>query len=612
MMSPRFIQTGLIQKSVQFFCLFALLSVTGWAKDEVVLPSGNTPWGFKKWEVFCSANINKSEIKSAPKLQSRPIWAPWRKHPEFEASDVKTSLKTMKRYLEIEGFYNTKLDLSWRNEKAWVASVNISEGQRLKIKDVKWVLPDPLDGFPLELLETLTLKPGVYFSEFEFQEDRQKILSYYLNEGHLWVKVKPGAQLSKEDLSASVRFIITPGPKTKFGETAIKGMRDISEKLIRREFIHKTGDQYNARDLIRTRSNLIRTRWFSSVILTPKPGTKEGEDPVPLLLELEEAEPRTIGIGVGIGSEEGPRTRINWTHRNWLKRGWQNRIQLEASFLELNFRSTVDVPRAFLPDGHAQGILAYGLYNEDEYDVLIGEIEGNWSYDVFDKTPMTFGWNLKQEDHSTEAAVLADLGNPAELALMTGPYVTVGRSGSYGKWGKWSVSSTTRSMRDIKGYQASFWRQTLTYNATHPVHGKWSFHPRLKLGWMDAWGDHTIPVSERFYMGGSKSVRGYSRRNIGPRTNGGLQLGGKSLSEFTLEFQHPVYTENLIGALFWDGGQLDLKTSGLQLSDFRYGAGGGLGYKLPMGVMRLDLGIPLKRREWESSFQIHFDFGATF
>lgn len=582
------------------------------AKEDIAVPSGNSPWAFKKWEVFCSANINKSELKKIPKLQGRPAWAPWRKHPRFEVGDIKTSLKTMQRFLEIEGFYNAKLNLSWKNQKTWTASVNISEGQRLKIKEVKWLLPNPLDGFPLDLMESLNLKPGKYFSEFQFQEDQQRILSYYLNQGHLWVEVKPTAQLSKEELSASVRFSITPGPITNFGSTDIKGLENIQEKLITREFTHSTGDQYNAKDLISTRTNLIRTRWFKSVILTPKPETKEGEDPVPLLLQLEEAEPRTIGIGLGIGSEEGPRTRINWTHRNWLKRGWQNRIQLEASFLELNFSSTVDIPRAFLHDGHAQGILSYGLYNEDEYDVLIGEIEGNWSYDVFDKTPMTFGWNLKQEDHSTETAVLTALGNPSELALMTGPYITVSRAGNYGKWGKWSVSSTTRSMRDIKGYQASFWRQTLTYNSSHPVRGKWTFHPRLKLGWMNSWGDHSVPVVERFYSGGSKSVRGYSRRNIGPRTNNGLQLGGKSLSEFTFEFQHPIYTENLVGALFWDGGQLDLKTSGLQLSDYRYGVGGGLGYKLPMGVMRLDLGIPLKRKEWESSFQIHFDFGATF
>ena len=602
----------LIYKIFQVFFTLSLLSFSAQAKEDVKLPSGNSPWKFKKWEVFASDNLSAYEIKKVPKLQGRPLWTPWRKHTEFEVSDINTSIKTIERYLEIEGFYNAELDLSWKENKIWTASVNILEGQRLKIKDVKWVLPDPLDGFPIDLLDRLTLKPGGYFSEFEFQEDQQKILSYYLNQGHLWVKVKPAAQLSKKELSASIRFIITPGPKTNFGETEIKGLRDISPKLILREFVHQQGDQYNARDLIQTRANLIRTRWFRSVILTPKPGTKEGQDPVPLLLELEEAEPRTIGIGLGVGSEEGPRTRINWTHRNWLKRGWQNRVQLEASFLELNFRSTVDIPRAFLPDGHAQGILSYGLYNEDEYDVLIGEIEGNWSYDVLEKTPATFGWSIKQEDHSTEASVLTALNNPAELALMTGPYVTIGRSGDYGKWGSWSLSSTTRSMHDLSGYRASFWKQTLTYHATHPVRGKWTFHPRLKLGWMDAWGNHSIPVVERFYTGGSKSVRGYSRRNIGPRTNNGFQLGGKSLSEFTLELQHPFFLKNLIGALFWDGGQLDLKPSGLQLSDYRYGVGGGLGYKLPMGVMRLDLGIPLKRKEWESSFQIHFDFGATF
>ena len=153
------------------------------------------------------------------------------------------------------------------------------------------------------------------------------------------------------------------------------------------------------------------------------PDTPKGQNPVTLKLDLNEAEPRTIGVGVGVGSDEGPRIKTNWTHRNWLKKGWSNRVQLAASFLELNFKSTVDVPKAFRPDGHAQGIFSYGLQNEDEYDVWIGEIEARWSYDFQPKTPLTLAWVIKQEDHSVEADVIQTLGNLPEQALMTGPSV---------------------------------------------------------------------------------------------------------------------------------------------------------------------------------------------
>ena len=82
--------------------------------------------------------------------------------------------------------------------------------------------------------------------------------------------------------------------------------------------------------------------------------------------------------------------------------------------------------------------------------------------------------------------------------------------------------------------------------------------------------------------------------------------------EYTLEAQHPMWLDNLIGAIFWDAGQVDLKTLGFTLEEFRHGLGAGVGYALPMGIMRLDVGVPLGRKEWESAFQIHFDFGATF
>ena len=100
-----------------------------------------------------------------------------------------------------------------------------------------------------------------------------------------------------------------------------------------------------------------------------------------------------------------------------------------------------------------------------------------------------------------------------------------------------------------------------------------------------------IPIDERFFNGGSATVRSFGERDLGPHDRGN-PIGGEFFSVFNVEYTFPIYAE-LQGAVFVDAGNV-LPNSQDPFSrveagfdDMRYAIGLGLRYKLPIGPMRL-------------------------
>ncbi|MBK5101266.1 MAG: BamA/TamA family outer membrane protein, partial [Desulfobacteraceae bacterium] len=168
-----------------------------------------------------------------------------------------------------------------------------------------------------------------------------------------------------------------------------------------------------------------------------------------------------------------------------------------------------------------------------------------------------------------------------------------------------------------------------TYNILEPrfgfVKGKLSFtrylgllqEPLLLLagraaaGFMPGAGHRSVPADERFYAGGGGSIRGYAYQSVGP-IEGATPLGGRSILELSLELRVKLTeTFGIVG--FIDGGSAFESAFPDFAEDTLWGTGLGIRYFTPIGPLRLDVGIPLTRREnIDDSFQIYVSLGQAF
>jgi len=132
------------------------------------------------------------------------------------------------------------------------------------------------------------------------------------------------------------------------------------------------------------------------------------------------------------------------------------------------------------------------------------------------------------------------------------------------------------------------------------------FHIGLGLALADEYGDTAdVPYTERFFLGGSRQMRGFAYRGVGPNL-GPNALGGETSLDGTIEYRMPLYTSVQPGTykeiemfrltLFTDAGILDPEPYSIDWSELRLSVGFSLGMVSPFPVT-LNFGFPLVKGE---------------
>jgi outer membrane translocation and assembly module TamA len=112
-----------------------------------------------------------------------------------------------------------------------------------------------------------------------------------------------------------------------------------------------------------------------------------------------------------------------------------------------------------------------------------------------------------------------------------------------------------------------------------------------------------LPPQLRFYAGGDRSIRGYAYQAIGPRNSYGLVVGGQRLLVASATVEH-YFTRNWGMAAFVDSGDA------FDGTDFHAETGAGLGlrWRSPVGMVRVDIGVPINNPYYHGA-QLHIVIG---
>ncbi len=147
--------------------------------------------------------------------------------------------------------------------------------------------------------------------------------------------------------------------------------------------------------------------------------------------------------------------------------------------------------------------------------------------------------------------------------------------------------------------------------------------------------EFSLPPDQRFYAGGSGTVRGYNYQTVAPQFTapGGNPIGGTSMTAVNIELRQR-FGSNFGAAVFVDGGGVSEAQSLVPLSNgtqcteppslggvpppdsrsgvFCVGVGAGLRYYTPIGPIRLDFALPTVRREDDARFEVYIGLGQAF
>ena len=128
------------------------------------------------------------------------------------------------------------------------------------------------------------------------------------------------------------------------------------------------------------------------------------------------------------------------------------------------------------------------------------------------------------------------------------------------------------------------------------------------IGYLQANEGKTLPIYERYYIGGINTVRGL--RYVGPRDSStGDLVGGTTMLFFNTDLVFPlIKNAGIKGVVFYDTGNAWL--SSYDLGDMRHTAGIGIRWYSPMGPLRLEWGWVLDRKPGEDAYRFEFTMGT--
>jgi translocation and assembly module TamA len=530
-----------------------------------------------------------------------------------------------------------------------------------------------IDGeLPASVQGAFTLKTGAAAVADTVLAAGGRLLSALGEQGYAFAKVDPPvAYEDKTQPLLDVTFHVEAGPRVNIGEIHFTGLKRVHESLLRRRLLLHTGELFRGSAVERARGDLLSPTLGVFAAVSVKVGTAvDATGGVPITFRVQERPLHTVSLSAAYSTDLGGSGTVSWGNRDVF--GNAEQFTVSPSITGLGGSATnglgYDVPiKYILPDfGHRDQSLQFAV------EALRQELI------AYDQTAIKTGVTLTRKINSlwtVSAGVAATEEHINQIVSVTvsGPandetatpdkltfdYTLLGLPlvVSYDSTDLASpLDDPTHGMRAsvnvvpthaLGHSQATFLITTIkaaTYFdldhllSTEP--GRSVLAARALIGSAEGASVASLPPDQRFYGGGSASIRGYPYQSVGPyfpilsclpTPTKGLPpctppvpgstptvtgfttypIGATTISAATLEFRQR-FAGNFGAAFFVDGGQVGPNLT-LKPTDLFVGVGTGVRYYTPIGPIRLDFAVPLKRYDSDpEAFQIYIGLGQAF
>ncbi len=462
-----------------------------------------------------------------------------------------------------------------------------------------------------EVRRQIKLAPGDVFSRSKVRESLRGIQNLYSTIGRASADVNPVISQDTAQRKISLTFEISEGPEVFVERINITGNTRSQEKILRRELPMAEGDLFTSQKLERSRQKLVNLGYFESVNAATSPGSAPNK--IVVNIEVTEKPTGLFSIGGGFNSAEGFMGTLDLSQRNFLGRGWELSLRLRGG--ASSQQGVIGFTEPWLFDRPlSAGFDVFStrrVFTDYTVDSIGGDIR--LSHPFLEASRWHLTYRLSRDN-------ISDVSSNASSALIEAEGVTITSmvEGALSRDTRDNVFEPTRGSRsglvlDVAGLGGDnrFLKIVGDTSYFHPLFWGTVLGARLEAGYGFGFGDDDLPLFERFFLGGSSSIRSRKTRNIGPRDASGTVIGGTSELLFNLEYLIPVYSR-IRAALFFDAGNAYGFGTSFDPTNTREAAGIGVRWHSPFGPIRVDYGFNLDKKKGESGSQFHFSAGTPF
>ena len=462
---------------------------------------------------------------------------------------------------------------------------------------------------------------GDYFDVEVLQNDVKALTDFYSDYGYAFADIDVRPQPRADAGVVDVVYTVKPGERQYIRRVEVEGNNRTRDNVILREMRLADGQQFSGAKMRRSAQRLEKTRYFSEVNPTVVPTGVPGE--VDLKMGVKETETGVVSVGFGYSTYDKFGVMASITENNLFGRGYTLGLSGYTSSSEQYLEASFVNPRVF--DTYwGFSVSPYGIDEEWSYFYKrsVGVRLGLF-HPIGEYTNVNFGYkferyNLYHMADNASRIIRAYKGEHWASTVSMGVTRDTTNKASFPTEGT-RVSFNVQYGGPWTGGDDSFFKPIFEAGFYYGLNDTNIFHVRGRVGAVyKADGDKTVPVFERFWIGGIRSIRGFSYDDISPRDpETGETIGSDRMGYANIEYIWVVKPE--IGLAFVPFYDIGFNADSAQCSsvfDKVYSSAGlEVRWRSPMGDLRFAYGYPLSENAdgtRRNSGRFEFSMGQAF
>jgi translocation and assembly module TamA len=447
---------------------------------------------------------------------------------------------------------------------------------------------------------------------------RERLLAALRQDGYALARVdEPVALLRAEADALDVSFTVDAGPRVDLGAITINGLRRMNESFVRQRLLIAPGERFDPARIEAARQDLAGLGVFASVRTRMAEHT-DAAGRLPLEIDVTERTLRAGSISAAYSTDLGVNLSTSWQHRNLFG---------NAEQLTLNAGTEYGGTSENRPGYNLGAVLTKPDMWARDQSLSFGLGAISQSLDAYDRNAVTGDVRLQRKfsPHWTAGVGVSGTeehiyqeGVGRDYLLLSLPLdVRYDSSDSpFDPTRGVRAAAKLTPIRSLAGPPVTFTLFEVSGSTYLDAGTLWGeagrsiFALRGLLGQAAGASQFQLPPDQRFYAGGSATVRGFRYLSVGPLFPDNKPQGGTAVAAGSVEFRQRILTD--YGAVvFVDAGQANADI-GPFTDVWRVGAGVGVRYFTSIGPIRVDVAVPLNRPPGGDTFELYVGIGQAF
>lgn len=504
------------------------------------------------------------------------------------------------RSLEPFGYYNPRIEsrLERPEPGKFHAIYDVNRGDPVIVQQVRVeVTPEATELAPVKLaLERFEPKNGARLDHGAYERSKQALALALANDGYLTAQpVRHKVSVVRSANTADIDLAFDAGPRHRLGELRFTKSQ-FPDEFLQKYKPWKDGEYYSADKLLSLQQALVDADYFTSVGVTPDlEHAVDGVVPMDVLLIP--AKRTLYTANIYFSTDSGPGTKLG-IQRRWLNdRGHKLGGTVEYSSRLQEVATTYQIPKPGQPNRNYTIGAGYRDEETDSSRSRMARLAANEVTDRWKGFTRTLGLQYLNGDFE-----IADQRGSTSLLYADGLLTRKKADDRYFPGAGYSLLYGLRFGFEQLLSDTSFTQVRAEGKWLRKVGDKGRVLARASLGAMVVDNFDALPPELRFFAGGDRSIRGFDYQQIGEVNSTGGVIGGEYLVVGSGEYEH-FFLNNWGAAVFVDAGDAFKSTFSANV-----GAGIGLRWKSPIGVVRVDIARPVVS-DLDDDWRVHLVIG---